>query len=94
MGFSISYSLVQFTFTIQNNFGIGEKLINNASIVNENFHAAKNAFIEGSHNGTLRKSSYWYGWLSFVHCEHKRPILLNFATHSTFALIVCVLIII
>lgn len=88
MGFSISYSLVQFTFTIQNNFGIGEKLINNASIVNENFHAAKNAFIEGSHNGTLRKSSYWYGWLSCVHCEHKRPILLNFATHSTFALCV------
>lgn len=94
MGFSISYSLVQFTFTIQNNFGIGEKLINSASIVNENFHAAKNAFIEGSQNGTLRKNSYWYGWLSFVHCEHKRPILLNFATHSTFALIVCVLIII
>lgn len=74
--------------------GIGEKLINSASIVNENFHAAKNAFIEGSQNGTLRKNSYWYGWLSFVHCEHKRPILLNFATHSTFALIVCVLIII
>lgn len=61
MGFSISYSLVQFTFTIQNNFGIGEKLINSASIVNENFHAAKNAFIEGSHNGTLRKNFYWYG---------------------------------
>lgn len=61
MGFSISYSLVQFTFTIQNNFGIGEKLINSASIVNENFHAAKNAFIEGSQNGTLRKNSYWYG---------------------------------
>lgn len=57
----MEFSIVQFTFTIQNNFGIGEKLINNASIVNENFHAAKNAFIEGSHNDTLRNNSYWYG---------------------------------
>lgn len=57
----MEFSIVQFTFTIQNNFGIGEKLINSASIVNENFHAAKNAFIEGSQNGTLRKNSYWYG---------------------------------